>query len=173
MGVSGRRPPSCVRGAPTVLKGAAAAVRTAGTRGSTPPGTGEAAEETAAGATTPGEKACCMDGIAASAGTEVAWGTSFAAEDVSHSASTDSDSIRRSRCATSNAAGVHLMLRISSRSKPSPRPSSCTRKAAATQRPERPTERGRMPPRRDVRSADETESSRGRTENTPRGTPQF
>lgn len=62
MGISGRRPLSCSRGAPTVLKGAEAAVRIAGTGGSKPPEMDEAAGQTVAAAKIPSETVCCMDG---------------------------------------------------------------------------------------------------------------
>lgn len=55
MGISGRRPLSCSRGAPTVLKGAEASVQIAGTGGSKPPEMDAGAGRTVAAAKTPSE----------------------------------------------------------------------------------------------------------------------
>lgn len=143
MGVSGRRPPSCVRGAPTVLTGAAAAARTAGTAGSRPPATGAAAAGRAAAATTPGATACCTGGSAASAATAAAWGRCAAAAGAWRSAWTGWGWTRRSPCASAGAAAAPQTSRTVCRSMQSRRPSNCTRRAAVTLQPEQLTERER------------------------------
>lgn len=95
LGVNVRRPPSCVRGAPTVLKGAGPAVRTGDTRESTRLGTGVAVEGTAGAAMIPDVTACCTDGTSVSMGTEVVSGTSSGATGVWRSTSRDSESVPR------------------------------------------------------------------------------
>lgn len=77
MGVSVRRPLSLLCGAPTVLKGGEAVVQIMGTRENTLPETDGAAEGMAVAVMRPDETACCMDGILASAGTEVELDRSF------------------------------------------------------------------------------------------------
>lgn len=144
MGVSGRRPPSCVRGAPTVLKGAEAAVRTTGMAGSRPPARGAGAAGKAAAAMTPGAMACCTGGSEESAATAAASGTCAAAAGVSRSALTGSGSTHRSPCATSSAAAVRLMWRTACRSTQSLLPSNCTHKAVAKRPLEQLTVREHM-----------------------------
>lgn len=86
MGVSDRRPPFCVRGAPMVLKGAAAVAQTVDMRGSMLPEMGAGGAGTAAVVKTPCAMACCTGGTAASVVIAVASGTSAEAAGVSHSA---------------------------------------------------------------------------------------
>ena len=145
MGVSGRRPPSCVRGAPTVLKGAEAAARTAGTAGSTRPARGAAASGTAAEATTPGATACCTGGSAASTATAAASGTCAAVAGASRSASTGSGSTHHSPCAIAGAAAARPTWRTACRSTRSLQPSSCTHTAAVKRPLRQPTAREHTP----------------------------
>lgn len=62
MGVTDRRPPSCSRGAPTVLKDEAAAARIKDTTGSTLRAKDVGAGGTVAVVTTSSETACYMGG---------------------------------------------------------------------------------------------------------------
>lgn len=168
-GVSGRRPPSCVRGAPPILKGAAASVRTAGTTGSTPPATGAGAEGTAAGVKTPCGTACCTGGSEASMVKAAALGTCAAAAGASRSASTGSGSTPLSPCASGGAEAAPPTSRTFCRNTQSPLPSSCRRTAAVMLPPEPPVGRARKPPPRDVPPEWRTASWRDRTANTRRG----
>lgn len=81
VGVSCRRPPFCLRGAPTVLKGEEDAVRRGDKRGNTPLAMDVAGVETAEAVRTPGGRACCMDGNEESAEIEAVSGTSSGGAD--------------------------------------------------------------------------------------------
>lgn len=86
MGISGRRPLSCSRGAPTVLKGAEAAAQIVGTGGSKPPEMDAGAARTVTAAKIPSEKVCCMDGTLVSMATMEALDKSSVVMDELHSA---------------------------------------------------------------------------------------
>lgn len=153
MGVSGRRPPSLLCGAPTVLKGGEAVVRITGMRGNTLPEKGEVAEEMAAAVTRPGETVCCTDGIWASAGTEAESGRSSGAKGALHWASKDSGSTHHLPCVISGVVAALQTFQTSCHNKQNLQPSNCTRMATARPRLGRPAEHGRMPQRPGALSA--------------------